>query len=128
MRALFYVCVLASLVGLSQEIDWSSFGLGKFLKFDSSEIVSSSFKRDQKSSGDQNCHRAPVKQCKDVSETVYERVEETRCEQKPVEECHEEPVTEYREVARQQCEDVTETKCEQVQDRQCQNIKKPVQV
>ena len=128
MRVLFSVCVVISLVGISQEIDWSPFGLGKFLKFDSSEIVSSSFKRDQKSSEDKNCHRAPVKQCKDVSETVYERVEETRCEQRPVEECSEEPVTEYREEARQQCEQVTETKCEQVQDRQCHNVQKPVQV
>ena len=59
---------------------------------------------------------------------MFERVEETRCEKRPVEECCAEKVTEYREVARQQCEDVFKTECEQVQDWQCLNIKKPVQV
>ena len=37
-----------------------------------------------------------------VSETVSERVEETRCEKRLVEEYCEETVTEYREVARHQ--------------------------
>ena len=41
---------------------------------------------------------------------MFERVEETRCEKRPVEECCAEKVTEYREVARQQCEDVFKTK------------------
>ena len=131
MRFLLAVCLVISLVGLSQEIDFlKGLGLGKILggyfKGQRSEIVSSSFDRDQKKS--QNCHRVPVKQCKDVPETVYERVEEEKCEKRPVEECSEEAVTEYREVARQQCEDITETKCQDVQDRQCHNVKKPVQV
>ena len=136
MRCLFALCLVLSIVGLSQQLAPLQYGLGKILggfiggltKHQSSEIVSSSFKRDQKSSDEQSCHRVPVKQCKDVSETVYERVEDTRCEQRPVEECHEEEVTEYTEEAREECEEVTEEECEQVQDRQCHNVKKPVQV
>ena len=137
MKTLLAIFIAIASVGISEGLAPIQFSLGKILgglfgggltKHESSEIVGSTFRRDQKSAEEPNCHRAPVKQCKDVFETVYERVEENICEERPVEECHEETVTEYEEVARQQCDDVTEEQCEDVEDRTCNTVKKPVQV